>query len=322
MYETTFEFYVPRNLLHKVKKLRYQLKTILKEVYYKQEDYINSNGVRAIYTRPAYSFAIGIIGYEKKGDTNFQKRRINNPRGPQKGGTLVVKVRTAKKLSRKVENQISSTLFENTDIELRKEKSNHEILKENRTRVMITSNENSDLSLLRKAEILVSSPLFYDLSNAKQQEKRPNYRKDLKFDYSNILSEVKENTDELKLKLNKSIEKKHGIKEAIAILNLAKADTAYIQFYKENKYDKINKKTGSYRKYLEEKLAYVKSATYPETQKKRTQTTLHGLKNIEIKFNPKLSKEELDTIYVHGLGGKNGLGMGFLWQKEENEDGK
>lgn len=317
MYETTFEFYMPRNILHKVKVLRYKLKEILKAEYYIDENYVNGNGNVAKYRRPSYSFAIRIIGFDGE-----HGRKINNKKGKTKGGAIVVKIRTSTELEVNMIEEIKKQIAGKVNPQKRLEEKYWDFLKENRIEVIVDNNDVKRLEPLHSAKILVSSPLFYDLTGAKKQEVREKYTKDKKFDYSIILEELKSHPGELKKQLNTSILCKHKIKDAIFSVDIKDMETAYVQFYKTNKYNNIDNQKGDYKMYLKEKVERIEKLKYEETKEKWKITTLHGLKEIVIKFNPKLSKEDLDIIYVHGLGGKNGLGMGFLWPVEENESGK
>ena len=328
-YEYTFEFYIGSNLFYKASKLREELKNILKSNHSESITKINQiTGEKEEIKlkndqdpkRPLYSFAIGLIE-NKKNDENDKDKKINPSK--EKRGLVKLTLRTLKELDDSEKNEIKEEMKFNANIKKRERNRNYLVLNKNRLDVIVESLTIKEEVKDRICSIKTSSPFYYDLTkiNSNKQKISKKWRRGERVE---IELPTKE---ELEEKIEKSLIGRYGLGKSNfkVIQSDNKFEKAYITYNKTNKYKKIESepteyKDDSYLKILNlkyKKLNSIKGENQKENYKKNLlKTNIHGVAKFKVKFM-NVPPEIMTKIMVQGLGGKAGIGMGFLWREEE-----
>ena len=328
-YEYTFEFYIGSNLFYKASKLREELKNILKSNHSESITKINQiTGEKEEIKlkndqdpkRPLYSFAIGLIE-NKKNDKNNKDKKINPSK--EKRGLVKLTLRTLKELDDSEKNEIKKGMKFKAEINKRKKNNQYQELYKNRLDVIMESSTIKDEVKDRICSIKTSSPFYYDLTkiNSNKQKISKKWRRGERVE---IELPTKE---ELEEKIEKSLIGRYGLGKSNfkVIQSDNKFEKAYITYNKTNKYKKIESepteyKDDSYLKILNLKyneLNNIKGENQKENYKKNLlKTNIHGVAKFKVKFM-NVPPEIMTKIMVQGLGGKAGIGMGFLWREEE-----
>ena len=328
-YEYTFEFYIGSNLFYKASKLREELKNILKSNHSESITKINQiTGEKEEIKlkndqdpkRPLYSFAIGLIE-NKKNDKNNKDKKINPSK--EKRGLVKLTLRTLKELDDSEKNEIKEEMKFNANIKKRERNRNYLVLNKNRLDVIVESLTIKEEVKDRICSIKTSSPFYYDLTkiNSNKQKISKKWRRG---ERDEIELPTKE---ELEEKIEKSLIGRYGLGKSNfkVIQSDNKFEKAYITYNKTNKYKKIESepteyKDDSYLKILNLKyneLNNIKGENQRKNYKKNLlKTNIHGVAKFKVKFMS-VPPEIMTKIMVQGLGGKAGIGMGFLWREEE-----
>ena len=328
-YEYTFEFYIGSNLFYKASKLREELKNILKSNHSESITKINQiTGEKEEIKlkndqdpkRPLYSFAIGLIE-NKKNDKNNKDKKINPSK--EKRGLVKLTLRTLKELDDSEKNEIKKGMKFKAEINKRKKNNQYQELYKNRLDVIMESSTIKDEVKDRICSIKTSSPFYYDLTkiNSNKQKISKKWRRGERVE---IELPTKE---ELEEKIEKSLIGRYGLGKSNfkVIQSDNKFEKAYITYNKTNKYKKIESepteyKDDSYLKILNLKyneLNNIKGENQRKNYKKNLlKTNIHGVAKFKVKFM-NVPPEIMTKIMVQGLGGKAGIGMGFLWREEE-----
>ena len=328
-YEYTFEFYIGSNLFYKASKLREELKNILKSNHSESITKINQiTGEKEEIKlkndqdpkRPLYSFAIGLIE-NKKNDKNNKDKKINPSK--EKRGLVKLTLRTLKELDDSEKNEIKEEMKFNANIKKRERNRNYLVLNKNRLDVIVESLTIKEEVKDRICSIKTSSPFYYDLTkiNSNKQKISKKWRRGERVE---IELPTKE---ELEEKIEKSLIGRYGLGKSNfkVIQSDNKFEKAYITYNKTNKYKKIESepteyKDDSYLKILNLKyneLNNIKGENQRKNYKKNLlKTNIHGVAKFKVKFMS-VPPEIMTKIMVQGLGGKAGIGMGFLWREEE-----
>ena len=327
-YEYTFEFYIGSNLFYKASKLREELKNILKSNHSESITKINQiTGEKEeiklendeVPKRPLYSFSIGLIE-NKKNDENDKDKKINPSK--EKRGLVKLTLRTLKELDDSEKNEIKKGMKFKAEINKRKKNNQYQELYKNRLDVIMESSTIKDEVKDRICSIKTSSPFYYDLTkiNSNKQKISKKWRRGERVE---IELPTKE---ELEEKIEKSLIGRYGLEKSnFNIIEFDSKKSAYITYNKTNKYKKIKSEPTKYKNklYLEilnskcEKLNSIKGENQKENYKKNLlKTNIHGVAKFKVKFMS-VPPEIMTKIMVQGLGGKAGIGMGFLWREEE-----
>ena len=328
-YEYTFEFYIGSNLFYKASKLREELKNILKSNHSESITKINQiTGEKEeiklendeVPKRPLYSFSIGLIE-NKKNDKNNKDKKINPSK--EKRGLVKLTLRTLKELDDSEKNEIKEEMKFNANIKKRERNRNYLVLNKNRLDVIVESLTIKEEVKDRICSIKTSSPFYYDLTkiNSNKQKISKKWRRGERVE---IELPTKE---ELEEKIEKSLIGRYGLGKSNfkVIQSDNKFEKAYITYNKTNKYKKIKSepteyKDDSYLKILNLKyneLNNIKGENQRKNYKKNLlKTNIHGVAKFKVKFM-NVPPEIMTKIMVQGLGGKAGIGMGFLWREEE-----
>ena len=328
-YEYTFEFYIGSNLFYKASKLREELKNILKSNHSESITKINQiTGEKEeielkndqVPKRPLYSFSIGLIE-NKKNDKNNKDKKINPSK--EKRGLVKLTLRTLKELDDSEKNEIKEEMKFNANIKKRERNRNYLVLNKNRLDVIVESLTIKEEVKDRICSIKTSSPFYYDLTkiNSNKQKISKKWRRGERVE---IELPTKE---ELEEKIEKSLIGRYGLGKSNfkVIQSDNKFEKAYITYNKTNKYKKIKSepteyKDDSYLKILNLKyneLNNIKGENQRKNYKKNLlKTNIHGVAKFKVKFMS-VPPEIMTKIMVQGLGGKAGIGMGFLWREEE-----
>lgn len=328
-YEYTFEFYIGSNLFYKASKLREELKNILKSNHSESITKINQiTGEKEeielkndqVPKRPLYSFSIGLIE-NKKNDKNNKDKKINPSK--EKRGLVKLTLRTLKELDDSEKNEIKEEMKFNANIKKRERNRNYLVLNKNRLDVIVESLTIKEEVKDRICSIKTSSPFYYDLTkiNSNKQKISKKWRRGERVE---IELPTKE---ELEEKIEKSLIGRYGLGKSNfkVIQSDNKFEKAYITYNKTNKYKKIESepteyKDDSYLKILNLKyneLNNIKGENQRKNYKKNLlKTNIHGVAKFKVKFMS-VPPEIMTKIMVQGLGGKAGIGMGFLWREEE-----
>lgn len=327
-YEYTFEFYIGSNLFYKASKLREELKNILKSNHSESITKINQiTGEKEeielkndqVPKRPLYSFSIGLIE-NKKNDKNNKDKKINPSK--EKRGLVKLTLRTLKELDDSEKNEIKKGMKFKAEINKRKKNNQYQELYKNRLDVIMESSTIKDEVKDRICSIKTSSPFYYDLTkiNSNKQKISKKWRRGERVE---IELPTKE---ELEEKIEKSLIGRYGLEKSnFNIIEFDSKKSAYITYNKTNKYKKIKSepteyKDDSYLKILNLKyneLNNIKGENQRKNYKKNLlKTNIHGVAKFKVKFMS-VPPEIMTKIMVQGLGGKAGIGMGFLWREEE-----
>ena len=209
------------------------------------------------------------------------------------------------------------------EINKRKKNNRYQELNKNRLDVIVESLTIKEEVKDRICSIKTSSPFYYDLTkiNSNKQKISKKWRRGERVE---IELPTKE---ELEEKIEKSLIGRYGLgKSNFKVIELDnKFKRAYITYNKTNKYKKIESepteyKDDSYLKILNLKyneLNNIKGENQRKNYKKNLlKTNIHGVAKFKIKFM-NVPPEIMTKIMVQGLGGKVGIGMGFLWREEE-----
>ena len=209
------------------------------------------------------------------------------------------------------------------EINKRKKNNRYQELNKNRLDVIVESLTIKEEVKDRICSIKTSSPFYYDLTkiNSNKQKISKKWRRGERVE---IELPTKE---ELEEKIEKSLIGRYGLgKSNFKVIELDnKFKRAYITYNKTNKYKKIKSepteyKDKSYLKILNLKyneLNNIKGENQRKNYKKNLlKTNIHGVAKFKIKFM-NVPPEIMTKIMVQGLGGKAGIGMGFLWREEE-----
>ena len=209
------------------------------------------------------------------------------------------------------------------EINKRKKNNQYQELYKNRLDVIMESSTIKDEVKDRICSIKTSSPFYYDLTkiNSNKQKISKKWRRGERVE---IELPTKE---ELEEKIEKSLIGRYGLGKSNfkVIQSDNKFEKAYITYNKTNKYKKIKSEPTKYKNelYLEilnskcEKLNSIKGENQKENYKKNLlKTNIHGVAKFKVKFM-NVPPEIMTKIMVQGLGGKAGIGMGFLWREEE-----
>ena len=175
----------------------------------------------------------------------------------------------------------------------------------------------------RICSIKTSSPFYYDLTKINSNKPKTSKRWEKVENNSDFELPTKE---ELEEKIEKSLIGRYGLEKSnFNIIEFDSKKSAYITYNKTNKYKKIKSepteyKDESYLKILNlkyKKLNSIKGENQKENYKKNLlKTNIHGVAKFKVKFM-NVPPEIMTKIMVQGLGGKAGIGMGFLWREEE-----
>ena len=328
-YEYTFEFYIGSNLFYKASKLREELKNILKSNHSESITKINQiTGEKEEIKlkndqdpkRPLYSFAIGLIE-NKKNDENDKDKKINPSK--EKRGLVKLTLRTLKELDDSEKNEIKKGMKFKAEINKRKKNNQYQELYKNRLDVIMESSTIKDEVKDRICSIKTSSPFYYDLTKINSNKPKTSKRWEKVENNSDFELPTKE---ELEEKIEKSLIGRYGLEKSnFNIIEFDSKKSAYITYNKTNKYKKIKSEPTKYKNklYLEilnskcEKLNSIKGENQKENYKKNLlKTNIHGVAKFKVKFM-NVPPEIMTKIMVQGLGGKAGIGMGFLWREEE-----
>ena len=328
-YEYTFEFYIGSNLFYKASKLREELKNILKSNHSESITKINQiTGEKEEIKlkndqdpkRPLYSFAIGLIE-NKKNDKNNKDKKINPSK--EKRGLVKLTLRTLKELDDSEKNEIKEEMKFKAEINKRKKNNQYQELYKNRLDVIMESSTIKDEVKDRICSIKTSSPFYYDLTKINSNKPKTSKRWEKVENNSDFELPTKE---ELEEKIEKSLIGRYGLEKSnFNIIEFDSKKSAYITYNKTNKYKKIKSEPTKYKNelYLEilnskcEKLNSIKGENQKENYKKNLlKTNIHGVAKFKVKFMS-VPPEIMTKIMVQGLGGKAGIGMGFLWREEE-----
>ena len=328
-YEYTFEFYIGSNLFYKASKLREELKNILKSNHSESITKINQiTGEKEEIKlkndqdpkRPLYSFAIGLIE-NKKNDENDKDKKINPSK--EKRGLVKLTLRTLKELDDSEKNEIKKGMNVKAEINKRKKNNQYQELYKNRLDVIMESSTIKDEVKDRICSIKTSSPFYYDLTKINSNKPKTSKRWEKVENNSDFELPTKE---ELEEKIEKSLIGRYGLEKSnFNIIEFDSKKSAYITYNKTNKYKKIKSEPTKYKNelYLEilnskcEKLNSIKGENQKENYKKNLlKTNIHGVAKFKVKFM-NVPPEIMTKIMVQGLGGKAGIGMGFLWREEE-----
>ena len=328
-YEYTFEFYIGSNLFYKASKLREELKNILKSNHSESITKINQiTGEKEEIKlkndqdpkRPLYSFAIGLIE-NKKNDENDKDKKINPTK--EKRGLVKLTLRTLKELDDSEKNEIKKGMKFKAEINKRKKNNQYQELYKNRLDVIMESSTIKDEVKDRICSIKTSSPFYYDLTKINSNKPKTSKRWEKVENNSDFELPTKE---ELEEKIEKSLIGRYGLEKSnFNIIEFDSKKSAYITYNKTNKYKKIKSEPTKYKNelYLEilnskcEKLNSIKGENQKENYKKNLlKTNIHGVAKFKVKFM-NVPPEIMTKIMVQGLGGKAGIGMGFLWREEE-----
>ena len=328
-YEYTFEFYIGSNLFYKASKLREELKNILKSNHSESITKINQiTGEKEEIKlkndqdpkRPLYSFAIGLIE-NKKNDENDKDKKINPSK--EKRGLVKLTLRTLKELDDSEKNEIKKEMKFKAEINKRKKNNRYQELYKNRLDVIVESLTIKEEVKDRICSIKTSSPFYYDLTKINSNKPKTSKRWEKVENNSDFELPTKE---ELEEKIEKSLIGRYGLEKSnFNIIEFDSKKSAYITYNKTNKYKKIKSEPTKYKNklYLEilnskcEKLNSIKGENQKENYKKNLlKTNIHGVAKFKVKFM-NVPPEIMTKIMVQGLGGKAGIGMGFLWREEE-----
>ena len=328
-YEYTFEFYIGSNLFYKASKLREELKNILKSNHSESITKINQiTGEKEEIKlkndqdpkRPLYSFAIGLIE-NKKNDENDKDKKINPSK--EKRGLVKLTLRTLKELDDSEKNEIKKGMKFKAEINKRKKNNQYQELYKNRLDVIMESSTIKEEVKDRICSIKTSSPFYYDLTKINSNKPKTSKRWEKVENNSDFELPTKE---ELEEKIEKSLIGRYGLEKSnFNIIEFDSKKSAYITYNKTNKYKKIKSEPTKYKNelYLEilnskcEKLNSIKGENQKENYKKNLlKTNIHGVAKFKVKFM-NVPPEIMTKIMVQGLGGKAGIGMGFLWREEE-----
>ena len=328
-YEYTFEFYIGSNLFYKASKLREELKNILKSNHSESITKINQiTGEKEEIKlkndqdpkRPLYSFAIGLIE-NKKNDKNNKDKKINPSK--EKRGLVKLTLRTLKELDDSEKIEIKEEMKFNANIKKRERNRNYLVLNKNRLDVIVESLTIKEEVKDRICSIKTSSPFYYDLTKINSNKPKTSKRWEKVENNSDFELPTKE---ELEEKIEKSLIGRYGLEKSnFNIIEFDSKKSAYITYNKTNKYKKIKSEPTKYKNelYLEilnskcEKLNSIKGENQKENYKKNLlKTNIHGVAKFKVKFM-NVPPEIMTKIMVQGLGGKAGIGMGFLWREEE-----
>lgn len=333
-YEYTFEFYIGSNLFYKASKLREELKNILKSNHSESITRINQitrekEEIKLendeVPKRPLYSFSIGLIENKKNDEDNNDEGNKDKKRSPskEKRGLVKLTLRTLKELDDSEKNEIKEEMKFKAEINKRKKNNRYQELNKNRLDVIVESLTIKEEVKDRICSIKTSSPFYYDLTkiNSNKQKISKKWRRGERVE---IELPTKE---ELEEKIEKSLIGRYGLgKSNFKVIELDnKFKRAYITYNKTNKYKKIKSepteyKDKSYLKILNLKyneLNNIKGENQRKNYKKNLlKTNIHGVAKFKIKFM-NVPPEIMTKIMVQGLGGKAGIGMGFLWREEE-----
>ena len=328
-YEYTFEFYIGSNLFYKASKLREELKNILKSNHSESITKINQiTGEKEeiklendeVPKRPLYSFSIGLIE-NKKNDKNNKDKKINPSK--EKRGLVKLTLRTLKELDDSEKNEIKEEMKFNANIKKRERNRNYLVLNKNRLDVIVESLTIKEEVKDRICSIKTSSPFYYDLTKINSNKPKTSKRWEKVENNSDFELPTKE---ELEEKIEKSLIGRYGLEKSnFNIIEFDSKKSAYITYNKTNKYKKIKSEPTKYKNelYLEilnskcEKLNSIKGENQKENYKKNLlKTNIHGVAKFKVKFM-NVPPEIMTKIMVQGLGGKAGIGMGFLWREEE-----
>ena len=328
-YEYTFEFYIGSNLFYKASKLREELKNILKSNHSESITKINQiTGEKEeiklkndqVPKRPLYSFSIGLIE-NKKNDKNNKDKKINPSK--EKRGLVKLTLRTLKELDDSEKNEIKKGMKFKAEINKRKKNNQYQELYKNRLDVIMESSTIKDEVKDRICSIKTSSPFYYDLTKINSNKPKTSKRWEKVENNNNFELPTKE---ELEEKIEKSLIGRYGLEKSnFNIIEFDSKKSAYITYNKTNKYKKIKSEPTKYKNelYLEilnskcEKLNSIKGENQKENYKKNLlKTNIHGVAKFKVKFM-NVPPEIMTKIMVQGLGGKAGIGMGFLWREEE-----
>ncbi len=211
----------------------------------------------------------------------------------------------------------------NANIKKRERNRNYLVLNKNRLDVIVESLTIKEEVKDRICSIKTSSPFYYDLTkiNSNKQKISKKWRRGERVE---IELPTKE---ELEEKIEKSLIGRYGLGKSNfkVIQSDNKFEKAYITYNKTNKYKKIESepteyKDDSYLKILNLKyneLNNIKGENQRKNYKKNLlKTNIHGVAKFKVKFMS-VPPEIMTKIMVQGLGGKAGIGMGFLWREEE-----
>lgn len=311
IYETRFEYYITQNGYYKLTHIRNELKNTLKE-HRQKISYINDSGNQVSFERNAYSFYLGYI----QGESNRKKLQSHNPElKSYDKGLLVVEIRTANPLSIKEKREIETLLYGKSKSKKRKEEvekqlQNGETVKENRYKVTCKEEKKS---------IGEYGTIFYIHRSS------PMYSKALEMRGAKL-----ENHEEIEQRLQQSIMKRCGERIIVQLKDFNNEKIGYISHYKKGKHNKRNelKNEGQNAKL---KVALEKSDYYQKNKgtikaqgiKNRIEdklrlTNVNGYYHFQVEFI-NMSEAVLKQVLLEGLGGKGGLGMGYLHSNSVNE---
>lgn len=311
IYETRFEYYVTQNGYYKLTHIRNELKNALKN-HRTKLNYKNINGNQVSFERNAYSFYLGYI----QGEPNREKLKAHKPefKGYDKG-LLVVVIRTANPLSIEEKREIETLVYGKSEREKRKEEvekhlPHGETVKENRYKVLCKEEKKSVDAYGRSFYLHRSSPMYSKFLEMRGAEA--------------------EKREEIEQRLQYSIMKRYGEEVLIQLKDFDNEKIGYISHYKKGKHNKRNDfKNEGQRAKLKEALE--KSEYYQknkETKKangiknriedKLRLTNVNGYYHFQVEFI-NMSETVLKQVLLEGLGGKGGLGMGYLHSNSVNE---
>lgn len=282
---------------------------------------------------------------EKKEIGVFEKRK-------QPNGLLILTIRTKQEVSEKVIDRFKAAI-EVSKVNFKTErisqaaKQKGEKQKLNRTKLIKNEEESYKIDIMsdlkKQFHIGISSPLFYKKTAPAKREVISPYENN--WERKNFVTneEIVKDKIHLERQIKESILKRYKALIEEKSLDVSKLEVlfhdfnnvkvGYVELYKENKYKRqANQKMQIQKGYITEK--YVEEADYQrqkiedELHKKdqlnfnsaklnrMIRTRVKGLYNFDVEFK-NVPKELLIEILLHGIGGKGGLGMGYLHENEK-----